>query len=84
MTTAIYTHAENAAFLHDLAGTLARAGALPQETIERLNALAAREAEQDPEYIDYVNSRVRATLDNPGRYYTLDEAKDIVSSWRSK
>ncbi|MFT3811784.1 MAG: hypothetical protein QM740_00220 [Acidovorax sp.] len=81
MTTAFYTHAENAAFLHDLAGTLERAGAVPQEQIDRLNGMAAREAEQDPAYVDYVNAKVRAALAHPGQRYTQDEIDAQIQSW---
>lgn len=83
MSTVTYTHAENAAFLADLAGTLGRIGG-QAKNIERLNDLAAREAEQDPGYVAYVNERVRAALENPGQSHTLDEARAIVRSWRSK
>lgn len=76
------THAENAAFLHDLAGTLERIGG-QAKNIEKLHALVAREAEQDPAYVDHVNARVRAALDNPGQLHTLDEARSIVHSWRT-
>ncbi|WP_157497380.1 hypothetical protein [Diaphorobacter sp. J5-51] len=82
MTTPTYTHAENAAFLHDLAGTLERIGG-QAKNIERLHDLAAREAEQDPEYLAYVNARVSAALENPGQLHTLEEARSIVRSWRS-
>lgn len=83
MTTATYTHAENAAFLADLAGTLGRIGGQARN-VERLQELAAREAEQDPGYVAYVNGRVRAALENPGQSHTLDEARAIVQGWRSK
>lgn len=82
MTTATHTHAENAAFLSALAGTLERMGD-QDKNIARLHELAAREAEQDPEYVAYVNSRVRAALGCPGPDHTLEEARAIVKSWRA-
>lgn len=84
MAPATYTHAENAKFLGDLAGQLANAGTLPQEHIDRLNDLATREAEQDPEYIAYVNAKVHAALANPGKRHTQEEAEAIVKAWAGK
>ena len=81
MTTATWTHAENAQFLGDLAGKLARAGVLPEDQIDRLNALATSEAEHDPAYVDYVNAKVRAALANPGRKYTSAEMRREIESW---
>jgi len=81
MTTATWTHAENAQFLGDLAGKLARAGVLPEEQIDRLNALATSEAEHDPAYVDYVNAKVRAALANPGQTYTEAEIDAQIQSW---
>ena len=77
MTTATYTHAENAQFLSELAKT----GALPEAHIERLNELAAREAEQDPAYVARVNAKVRAALANPGQTYTESEIDAQIESW---
>jgi hypothetical protein len=82
MTTATYTHSENAQFLAELASKLACAGSLPQEQVERLNDLAAHEAEQDPAYVAHVNEKVRAALANPGRRHTQQEAEAIVQTWR--
>ncbi|WP_068639681.1 hypothetical protein [Thauera butanivorans] len=81
MSTAIYTHAENAEFLADLAGQLANTGTWPQEQIDRLNDLAANEAEQDPAYVSYVNAKVRAALANPGRMLTEAEMDAQIASW---
>ena len=81
MTTATYTPAENAQFLSELAGNLSRAGALPDEQVERLNGLAANEAEKDPAYVAYVNAKVRAALANPGRTHTPDEIRQQIASW---
>jgi len=81
MTTATYSHAENARFLSDLAGKLAHSGALPEDQIDRPNQLAVREAEQDPDYIAYVNSKVRTALANPGKRYTQEETEAIMKAW---
>ena len=81
MTTATYTHAENAQFLTDLAGKLAHARTVPDEQIDRLNDLATSEAEQDPAYVGYVNAKVRAALANPGEPHTQEEAEAIMKAW---
>ncbi|MDR2155725.1 MAG: hypothetical protein LBE78_12020 [Burkholderiaceae bacterium] len=77
MTTATYSHAENAQFLTELANN----ADLSQAQVERLHDLAAREAEQDPAYVAYVNEKVRAALANPGRMYTSDEMREKIKSW---
>jgi hypothetical protein len=81
MTTATYTHAENAQFLAELADKLSHADIVSEEQVERLSDLAAREAEQDPAYVAYVNAKVRAALANPGRRHTQQEAEAIVKAW---
>jgi len=80
MTTATYTHAENAQFLADLARELARA-AWPLDQVQRLHQMAANEAEQDPAYIDYVNTKVQTAIANPGKLHSQAEAEAIVKSW---
>jgi hypothetical protein len=81
MTTATYTHAENAAFLHGVADTLERIGD-PVQSVERLHDLAAREAEQDPAYVAYVNAKVRAALASPdNKLLTEAEIDAQIETW---
>jgi len=81
MTTATCTPAENARPLGDLARKLPHAGILPDEQIDRLDALATRQAERDPAYVNYVNAKVRAALANPGRTVTSAEMREKIKSW---
>jgi len=81
MTTAAYTPAENAQFLTELASKLSQISAFQGEPVERLNDLAAAEAEKDPAYVAYVNAKVRAALANPGQTYTPDEIREQIAAW---
>lgn len=79
MNIATYTHAENAQFLDELAGSLECGGKL--DSAQRLRELAAREAEHDPAYVAFVNAKVRSSLNRKGPLYTEAEIDAHIASW---
>lgn len=81
MSTTTYTRAQNAQFLAELASSLARGEQPSQDKIARLDDLAASEAEHDPAYVAFVNSKVGKALSNSHSLYTEAEVDDAIASW---
>lgn len=79
MDIATYTPAENAQFLDELAGSLEGRG--KSENVQRLRELAAREAEHDPAYVAFVNTKVSAALKRQGSLYKESEIDAHIASW---